>query len=117
MDAVLARCRGHEVRPSPHSSDAELCGLEALQAQMLGVQEGLWCFNTDCSNLSGPNELQLKTFACSGACGMRYCSRECQAHGWRQGHGRICGRLSAGRASAVAAEVAAPAQPSGSVEG
>ena len=64
-------------------------GLEAS-----GWGAGLWCFNTSCRNLSGPSELQLKTFACGGGCGVRCCSRECQVQGWRDGHKLICGRLS-----------------------
>ena len=48
--------------------------------------EGLWCFNPACTNLEGPSELALKTHACGGGCGVRYCSPECQAQGWRDGH-------------------------------
>ena len=55
--------------------------------------EGLWCFNPACANLEGPSELALKTQACGGGCGVRYCSRECQAQGWRDGHRLSCGRL------------------------
>ena len=55
--------------------------------------EGLWCFNPACTNLEGPSELALKTHACGGGCGVRYCSRECQAQGWRDGHRLSCGQL------------------------
>ena len=55
--------------------------------------EGLWCFNPACTNLEGPSELALKTRACGGGCGVRYCSPECQAQGWRDGHSFSCGRL------------------------
>ena len=55
--------------------------------------EGLWCFNPACTNLEGPSELALNTRACGGDCGVRYCSPECQAQGWRDGHGLSCGRL------------------------
>ena len=55
--------------------------------------EALWCFNPACTNLEGPSELALKTFACGGGCGMRYCSPQCQAQGWRDGHRLSCGRL------------------------
>ena len=50
----------------------------------------LWCCNPGCTNLSGPSELQLKTYACGGGCGVRYCSRECQVQGWRLGHRHSC---------------------------
>ena len=52
--------------------------------------EGLWCGNVDCDNLSGPSEMRLKTFACGGKCGVRYCSRACQEAGWRAGHMTVC---------------------------
>ena len=55
--------------------------------------EALWCFNPICTNLEGPSELALKTFACGAGCGVRYCSPECQAQGWRDGHRLSCGRL------------------------
>ena len=55
--------------------------------------EGLWCFNPACTNLEGPSELALKTLVCGGGCGVRYCSPECQAQGWRDGHRLSCGRL------------------------
>ncbi len=88
------------------SSSASYADWEVLQAELLeglpqsGWGEGLWCFNPGCTNLSGPSELQLKTFACSGGCGVRYCSKECQEQAWRQGHRRSCGRL-AGRVQAL----------------
>ena len=59
--------------------------------------EGLWCFNHACTNLSGPSELAMQTFACDGGCGVRYCSPECQAQGWRDGHRLSCARLRARR--------------------
>ena len=61
--------------------------------------EGLWCFNPTCTNLEGPSELALKTHACGGGCGVRYCSPECQAQGWRDGHRLSCGRLRDRRAA------------------
>ena len=57
----------------------------------------LWCCNPGCTNLSGPSELQLKTLACGGGCGVRYCSRECQVQGWRLGHRHSCGEIVVGR--------------------
>ena len=59
--------------------------------------EGLWCFNPACTNLSGPSELAMQTSACGGGCGVRYCSPECQAQGWRDGHRLSCARLRARR--------------------
>ena len=59
--------------------------------------EGLWCFNHACANLSGPSELAMQTSACGGGCGVRYCSTECQAQGWRDGHRLSCARLKARR--------------------
>ena len=61
--------------------------------------EALWCFNPACTNLSGPSELALKTHACGGGCGVRYCGPECQAQGWRDGHRLSCGRLRERRAA------------------
>ena len=51
-----------------------------------GWCEGLWCFNPRCTSLSGSCELQLKTLACGGGCGARYCSIKCQEQAWRDGH-------------------------------
>ena len=51
---------------------------------------GLWCGNKQCDNLSGPSEMRLKTLACGGRCGVRYCSRACQEAGWRAGHKAVC---------------------------
>ena len=65
--------------------------------------EALWCFNPACTNLEGPSELALKTLPCSGGCGVRYCSPECQAQGWRDGHRLSCGRLRDKRATALSA--------------
>ena len=58
-----------------------------------GWGEALWCFNPACTNLEGPSELALKTLPCGRGCGVRYCSPECQAQGWRDGHRLSCGRL------------------------
>ena len=59
----------------------------------------MWCLNPACTNLEGPSELALKTLACGGGCGVRYCSPECQAQGWRDGHRLSCGRLRDRRAA------------------
>ena len=80
---------------------------EVLQAELLSVpatfpalcDEGLWCCNPACTNLEGPSELALKTHACGGGCGVRYCSIECQAQCWREGHRLSCGRLRDRRAA------------------
>ena len=60
----------------------------------------LWCCSPGCTNLSGPSELQLKTYACGGGCGVRYCSWECQVQGWRLGHRHSCGELAWWQAAA-----------------
>ena len=84
------------------SSVAAYADWEVLQAELLESApgafsahcgEGLWCFNPACTNLTGPSELALKTHACGGGCGVRYCSPECQAQGWRDGHRLSCGWL------------------------
>ena len=82
---------------------------EVLQAELMGSAPGvlpalcgeeLRCFIPACKNLEGPSELLLKTYACSGGCGVRYpgyCSIECQTQGWRDGHRLSCGRLRDGQ--------------------
>ena len=75
--------------PSPSQSQ----GLPAASSSGCSWGEALWCFNPACTNLEGPSELALKTHACGGGCGVRYCSPECQAQGWRDGHRLSCGRL------------------------
>ena len=96
------------------SDPASYAGWEVVQAELLasassegaplsapsegppsasGWGEALWCFNPACTNLEGPSELAIKTFACGGGCGVRYCSPECQAQGWRDGHRLSCGQL------------------------
>ena len=79
------------------SASSDGCSLVASPGCCWG--EGLWCFNPACTNLEGPSELALKTLACSGGCGVRYCSPECQAQGWRDGHMLSCGRLRDKRAA------------------
>ena len=79
-----------ELRPDSQPSMCEP-GMASPYSSCWG--EGLWCFNPACTNLSGPSELALKTLACGGGCGARYCSPECQAQGWRDGHRLSCGRL------------------------
>ena len=78
---------GVQVLPTPSSSSAASCCWG----------EGLWCFNHACTDLSGPSELAMQTSACGGGCGVRYCSPECQAQGWRDGHRLSCARLRARR--------------------
>ena len=71
---------------------------ESVQSELLlaGLQggsdwgEALWCFNPACDNLEGPSELALKTYACGGGCGVRYCSRGCQEEDWRRSHCKSC---------------------------
>ena len=91
-----------------NSNVAAYAEWEVLQAELLEsaprdfpalCDEGLWCCNPACTNLEGPSELALKTHACGGGCGVRYCSIECQAQGWRDGHRLSCGRLGDRRAA------------------
>ena len=72
---------------------ALLRGLPPEQREDWGRPLG--CCNPGCTNLSGPSELQLKTYACGGGCGVRYCSRECQVQGWRLGHRHSCAEIMA----------------------
>ena len=96
------------VENSSGSDRASYADWEVFQAELLSASsgdrspavptgchwgEGLWCFNPACTNLEGPSELALKTYACGGGCRLRYCSPECQARGWRDGHRLSCGRL------------------------
>ena len=108
-------------RDDGRSDPASYADWEMLQAELLSSSpppsraapdpttcswgEALWCFNPACTNLSGPSELALKTQACGGGCGVRYCSPECQAQGWRDGHRLSCRRLRDRRVAAVAQEV------------
>ena len=75
---------------------AVLTATDPSQASKWAV-EVLWCCNPRCTNLSGPSELQLKTFACGGGCGFRYCSVQCQEQGWRAGHKDSCARCASVR--------------------
>ena len=98
---------------------------ESVQSELLlaGQQEGsewgeaLWCFNPACTNLEGPSELALMTYACGGGCGLRYCSRECQVEGWKGGHRLSCwqmrGRTAVSVRSATGSAATAEAAPSG----
>ena len=81
---------------SPEKDILSLSQLDLLSSSSWG--EGLWCCNEACDNLSGPSELKLKTFACGGKCGMRYCSRACQEASWRAGHNKGCSMLASRRA-------------------
>ena len=78
--------------------------LEGLPTQRDAASSGnasgcwLWCGNPGCTNMSGPSELQLKTLACGGGFGVRYCGRECQEEAWRAGHRCSCARLRDNRA-------------------
>ena len=83
--------------PSPSQSDRP----PAASPSGCSWGEALWCFNPACTNLSAPSELALKTLACAGGCGVRYCGPECQAQGWRDGHRLSCGRLRDRRAARV----------------
>ena len=68
---------------------------ELVQAELLlGLPEELWgvrpCCNTACVRLEGPCEMEVKTQACGGGCGARYCCTTCQEQAWGGGHRRNC---------------------------
>ena len=77
-------------QPNPPPSSE---GVQLPTASSSSASCWLWCFSPACTNLSGPSELALQTSACGGGCGVRYCSPECQAQGWRDGHRLSCARL------------------------
>ena len=81
-------------QPNPPSSSE---GVQMPTASSSSAICWLWCFNPACTNLSGPSELAIQTFACGGGCGVRYCGPKCQAQGWRDGHRLSCARLRARR--------------------
>ena len=45
------------------------------------------CGNFDCSRLDGPCEMTVKTLACEGGCGARYCCQGLLARSRRGGEG------------------------------
>ncbi len=99
-DAVAAEAKAVQSLSGSRRRRAEYADFEVLQAEMLsgslpasGWGEGLWCFNPHCDSLSGPGELQLRTFACAGGCGTRYCSARCQEAAWRLGHKLSCKKI------------------------
>ena len=68
---------------------------ECVQCELLlGLPEELWgvrpCCNTACVRLEGPCEMEVKTRACGGGCGARYCCAACQEQAWWGGHRRNC---------------------------
>ena len=85
------------------SSDGLSLGLgsrdwECVQCELLlGLPEELWgvrpCCNTACVRLEGPCEMEVKTRACGGGCGARYCCVACQEQAWRGGHRRNCAAM------------------------
>ena len=88
------------------SSSSSPSGSAPAPATSCSWGEALWCCNPTCTNQTGPSELALKTSPCGGGCGVRYCSLECQAQGWRDGHKLSCRRLRDRRGvSASAVEV------------
>ena len=71
---------------------------ELVQAELLlGLPEEMWgvrpCCNTACRKLEGPCEMEVKTRACGGGCGARYCCAACQEQAWRGGHRRNCAAM------------------------
>ena len=68
---------------------------EMVQAGLLlGLSEDTWgvrpCSNFECTRLEGPYEMTVKTLACEGGCGARYCCQQCQEQAWRGGHRQNC---------------------------
>ena len=65
-----------------------------LSELMLDLPEDMWgvrtCCNPSCTRLEGPCEVEVKTLACGGGCGARYCCRACQEEAWRDGHRKNC---------------------------
>ena len=71
---------------------------ECVQCELLlGLPEELWgvhpCCNTACVRLEGPCEMEVKTRACGGGCGARYCCAACQEQAWRGGHRHNCAAM------------------------
>ena len=80
-----------------HEAEAAVLTASVPSQASSWAVEVLWCCNPRCTNLSEPSELQLKTFACGGGCGFRYCSVQCQEQGWRAGHKDSCARCASVR--------------------
>ena len=95
QDELLAPLSGG---PAAAASEED-ASLPAAFSSGCSWGEALWCCNPFCTNLEGPSELALQTSPCGGGCGVRYCSQECQARGWRDGHQLSCGRLRDRRAA------------------
>jgi hypothetical protein len=53
------------------------------------LRKATGCSNPRCLNAAGSSEASLTTMKC-GACGLRYCSRECQAAAYKV-HKHVCG--------------------------
>ena len=71
---------------------------ELIQSElMLDLLEDVWgvraCCNPSCTRLEGPCEIEVKTMACRGGCGARYCCKVCQEQAWRAGHRRNCKQM------------------------
>ena len=71
---------------------------ELIQSElMLDLPEDMWgvrtCCNPSCNRLEGPCEIEVKTMACGGGCGARYCCKVCQEQAWRAGHRRNCKQM------------------------
>jgi hypothetical protein len=53
------------------------------------LRKAAGCSNPRCLNAAGGSEASLPTMKC-GACGLRYCCRECQAAAYKV-HKHVCG--------------------------
>jgi hypothetical protein len=100
---------------------SEAAGSQATAWRSLGVSLTSLAFpyacnNPTCSNLSGPQELQLvngRSCMCGGCRVAHYCSRACQVQHWKA-HKPVCRAIAAARAdeagtTAAQAEAAAQA--------
>ena len=94
---------------SPGAGDSIPVGAFSLQLLNLGHSLGglshkRACNNPNCSNLSGPSELQLvkgRSSTCSGCRVARYCGKACMKQHWKQ-HRPVCKALAAAAGAGAA---------------
>ena len=96
--AVGGDSLGAAVPVAGHNCSLGMRDWECVQCELLlGLPEELWgvrpCCNTACVRLEGPCEMEVKTRACGGGCGARYCCAACQEQAWRGGHRRNCAAM------------------------
>lgn len=87
--------RAAALAEGPTEVAAAAAEAELLQARLLsalseapgGAEEWrwpLWCCYPGCTSIWEDKEPRLKTCACGGGCGARYCDRVCQEQAWRR---------------------------------